>query len=174
METTFLRKSSAAAERLAYMFMDSPVGRLLLVGDERGLWLLSFADKHGDPQLSEAWQRSESPFQEAVRQLDAYFGRELRSFTIAVHLVGTEFQLAVWNALRSIPYGRTTTYGELARSLGKPAAVRAVGGANHANPVAIVIPCHRVIGSTGKLVGYGGGLDTKEKLLALERGDLFL
>jgi len=168
METTVVHTS------LAYTFMDSPVGRLLLAGDESGLWMLSFAREPGVPRLGDAWHASTSLFQESIRQLEAYFGRELRSFTVPLHLVGTEFQLSVWNALRSIPYGRTTTYGELARSLGKPEAIRAVGGANHANPVAIIVPCHRVIGSTGKLVGYGGGLETKQKLLALERGDLFL
>jgi methylated-DNA-[protein]-cysteine S-methyltransferase len=88
--------------------------------------------------------------------------------------VGTEFQLSVWNALPSIPYGSTTSYGELARRIGKPDAVRAVGAANGANPLSIILPCHRVIGGDGKLVGYGGGLPNKRMLLALERGDMFL
>lgn len=160
-------------ERLAYAFMNSPVGPLLLVGDERGLWRLSYTSGRGQVQLGQAWQASEAPFREAMRQLTAYFARELRTFELPLHLVGTEFQRAVWDALTSIPYGATMSYGELARRIGRPAAVRAVGGANHANPVAIVVPCHRVIGSNGKLVGYGGGLDIKDRLLALERGDLF-
>ena len=165
--------AQAVEQCLAYTVMGSPVGRLLLAGDERGLWLLSFLNGSDHRTPPEAWQRSHSAFREAVRQLDAYFHRELQSFDLPLHPVGTGFQLIVWNALLSIPYGSTISYGELARRIGEPAAVRAVGGANHANPIAIVIPCHRVIGSTGKLVGYGGGLATKDKLLALERGDLF-
>ncbi len=163
----------AVEESLAYTVMESPVGQLLLAGDERGLWLLSFVNGSDHREPPSVWRESRSAFREPIRQLDAYFHRELRSFDVPLHPVGTDFQLAVWNALMSIPYGSTISYGELARRIGEPAAVRAVGGANHANPIAIVIPCHRVIGSTGKLVGYGGGLATKSKLLALERGDLF-
>ncbi len=163
----------AVDQRLGYTFMDSPVGRLLLAGDEQGLWILAFANERRQLRLGETWRRAESPFREAVRQLTAYFSRDLRCFDLPLHLAGTGFQLRVWNVLRSIPYGSTTSYGEVARRIDRPAAVRAVGGANHANPVAIVVPCHRVIGSTGKLVGYGGGLDIKEKLLAFERGELF-
>jgi methylated-DNA-[protein]-cysteine S-methyltransferase len=163
--------TGARAQRLAYTFADSPVGRLLLAGDERGLWLLSFAGRGG--RVPDRWEASDGPFREAKRQLEAYFNRELRRFTVPVHLVGTEFQRAVWNALPTIPYGSTWSYGELARRIGRPAAVRAVGGANHANPVAIIIPCHRVIGSDGGLTGYGGGLPAKDRLLSLERGDLF-
>lgn len=166
-------RTDADSERLAYTFIDSPVGPLLLVGDERGLWRLSYTRERGPVHLGQAWQASQAAFREAVRQLNAYFGRELRTFELSLHLVGTEFQRIVWDALCLIPYGSTISYGEVARRIGRPAAVRAVGGANHANPVAIVVPCHRVIGSNGKLVGYGGGLDIKERLLALERGDLF-
>ena len=170
MQTQFTRESST--ENLAYTLVDSPVGRLLLAGDERGLWLLSFVGKSVEVQPSVMWKTSESPFQEVKRQLAAYFARELRRFEVPLHLVGTEFQLAVWNALTLIPYGTTLSYGQLAHAIGKPAAVRAVGGANHANPVAIIVPCHRVIGSNGKLVGYGGGLEVKDRLLALERAEL--
>ncbi len=173
METTSMPAQSAAAEPLSYTFMESPVGRLLLAGNEKGLWLLSYAHKDDASQLGKTWQPSDKPFREAMRQLNAYFCREIRNFDLPLHLVGTAFQLAVWNALPLIPYGSTVSYGELARRIGRPAAVRAVGGANHANPIAIVIPCHRVIGSSGKLVGYGGGLEIKDRLLALERGDLF-
>jgi methylated-DNA-[protein]-cysteine S-methyltransferase len=173
METTAKRKTGAYAERLAYTFIDSPVGRLLLAGDERGLWQLSFVRKDSPIHVGDAWLASENAFQDARQQLGAYFAGELRRFEVRAHLVGTEFQLAVWNALLSIPYGSTWSYGDLARAVAKPAAVRAVGGANHANPVSIVVPCHRVIGSNGKLVGYGGGLDVKARLLALERGDFF-
>lgn len=189
METMSTMKTGVYAQRLLYTFMDSPVGRLMLAGDERGLWMLSFAredrsdlpveDRRIRPvedrqiRTGDAWRASETPFRDVRRQLDAYFAGELRQFEVPLHLVGTEFQRAVWNALLSIPYGSTRSYGDVARAIGKPAAVRAVGGANHANPVAIVVPCHRVIGSSGKLVGYGGGLDTKNRLLALERGDFF-
>jgi methylated-DNA-[protein]-cysteine S-methyltransferase len=170
MQTQLTRESST--ETLAYTLVDSPVGPLLLAGDERGLWLLSFVGKSAEVQPSVAWKTSESPFQEVKRQLTAYFARELRRFEVPLHLVGTEFQLAVWNALTLIPYGTTLSYSQLAHAIGKPAAVRAVGGANHANPVAIIVPCHRVIGSNGKLVGYGGGLEVKDRLLALERAEL--
>ncbi len=173
METTLARTSSVVAQPLAYTFLDSPVGRLMLAGDERGLWIVSFVREPGRPLLGDAWKQGDSPFLEAIRQLRAYFARELRRFDLALHLVGTEFQISVWQALTEIPYGSTMSYGELARRIGRPSAVRAVGGANHANPAAIVVPCHRVIGANGTLVGYGGGLDIKEKLLALERGDLF-
>ena len=163
----------AASQPLAYAYWESPVGRLLFAGDERGLWLLAFARSGSEHRLGHAWRESREPFQEMTRQLDAYFHRELRQFDLPLHLEGTEFQLAVWNALRLIPYGSTASYGELARGIGRPGAVRAVGAANALNPIAIVIPCHRVIGSNGKLVGYGGGLAIKDRLLALERRELF-
>ena len=169
-----VRKATRAfTQRLAYTFVDSPVGRLMLAGDESGLWLLSFAGEDRLVPLSDQWEASDDPFPEAKRQLEAYFNGDLRRFSVPVHLVGTEFQRAVWDALQTIPYGSTWSYAELARRVGRPAAVRAVGGANHANPIAIIIPCHRVIGSDGKLTGYGGGLPTKGRLLALERGDVF-
>ncbi|HVO37549.1 MAG TPA: methylated-DNA--[protein]-cysteine S-methyltransferase [Spirochaetia bacterium] len=164
----------ASEEKLAYTYVESPVGRLLLAGDDRGLWILGFADGRDPVRPADAWREARGPLAEAARQLDVYFRRELRAFDLALHPVGSEFQLSVWNALPTIPYGETLSYGELARRVGRPAAVRAVGAANGANPIAIVLPCHRVIGSDGKLVGYGGGLPNKVKLLALERGDLFV
>jgi methylated-DNA-[protein]-cysteine S-methyltransferase len=109
---------------------------------------------------------------EARRQLDAYFRRELRVFTLPLRPRGTEFQRLVWNALASIRYGATVSYRELAERIGRPTAIRAVGAANGANPIPIIVPCHRVIGSGGALTGYGGGLPAKAALLALERGDL--
>ena len=163
----------AASEQLLYTTMKSPVGSLLLAADERGLRFLSFVRDDRPARIESSWRESDDAFMETKRQLDAYFRRELRAFTIPLHLVGTEFQRSVWNALLQIPYGSTTSYGELAFKIGRPSAVRAVGGANHANPIAIIVPCHRVIGSTGKLVGYGGGLYVKDRLLALERGELF-
>ena len=112
---------------------------------------------------------------EAARQLRAYFAGELREFRLPLDLRGTEFQLRVWRQLLTIPYGETRSYGEIACAIGAPRAVRAVGAANGANPIAIVVPCHRVIGSGGKLVGYGGGLPLKKRLLDLERAaPLFL
>ena len=104
----------------------------------------------------------------ALDQLEAYFAGRLREFDLPLRLNGTEFQRRVWRALLEIPYGETRSYGEQARAIGRPAAVRAVGTANGRNPIAIVVPCHRVIGSSGKLVGYGGGLPLKQMLLALE------
>ena len=110
---------------------------------------------------------------EAVRQLHAYFAGDLREFDLPLDMRGTEFQLSVWRQLVSIPYGQTTSYAYIARAIGREKAVRAVGAANGANPVAIVVPCHRVIGSSGRLVGYGGGLPLKQRLLQLEQGGLF-
>ena len=119
-------------------------------------------------------RRSRSVLQEPIRQLRAYFAGDLESFDLPLVPAGTTFQLDVWNRLCEIPYGETISYGELARRLGNPNASRAVGLANGSNPIPIVIPCHRVIGSNGKLTGYGGGLPIKEKLLALERRQLRL
>jgi methylated-DNA-[protein]-cysteine S-methyltransferase len=120
------------------------------------------------------WHDDAEPLRETARQLRAYFAGELEAFDLALAPQGTLFQLAVWNRLCEIPYGETISYGELARRMGKPNASRAVGLANGANPIPIVIPCHRVIGSNGKLTGYGGGLPIKEKLLGLERRQLRL
>ena len=111
---------------------------------------------------------------DAVRQLKAYFAGELENFDLSLSPQGTPFQQKVWSELQKIPYGKTISYGELARRIGNPKASRAVGLANGSNPISIVIPCHRVIGANGKLTGYGGGLPIKEKLLALERRQLRL
>ena len=114
--------------------------------------------------------RDDRALRSVVRELTAYFAGELREFSLPLAPVGTPFQLDVWNALRAIPYGETRSYGELAERIGRPKAVRAVGAANGANPLPIVVPCHRVIGSNGTLTGFGGGLPLKQALLALERG----
>jgi methylated-DNA-[protein]-cysteine S-methyltransferase len=151
-----------------YSYMDSPVGRLLLAGDGSGLRLISFPGGRTKREALPAWREDAGPFAEAVRQLNAYFAGELTDFDLALAPLGTPFQLSVWRALQRIPYGETRSYGELARAIGRPKASRAVGAANGSNPLPIVIPCHRVIGSTGKLTGFGGGLDTKAALLALE------
>jgi methylated-DNA-[protein]-cysteine S-methyltransferase len=147
----------------------SPLGPLLLTGTGdvlTSIWLPSGRDPV-DPEPE--WLESAAPFKEAVRQLGAYFAGRLRQFDLPLAPEGTDFQRRVWRALLDIPYGETTSYGVLARRIGRPAAFRAVGAANGQNPLSIVIPCHRVIGSDGRLVGYGGGLPAKSALLALEQ-----
>lgn len=159
---------------MSYTEVDSPVGPLLLAADDVGLRQIAFVhgrrDVHPDPQ----WRRDPVPFKDAVRQLRAYFAGALEQFSLPLAPEGTPFQLEVWRCLCEIPYGETRSYGEIARRIGHPQASRAVGLANGTNPLPIVIPCHRVVGSTGKLTGYGGGLLVKEKLLAIERGQLRL
>ncbi|MBI1897829.1 MAG: methylated-DNA--[protein]-cysteine S-methyltransferase [Acidobacteria bacterium] len=152
-----------------YTHLESPLGRLLLAGDELGLRLIGFtAGRHASEPV-EAWREDAAQFAEAARQLAAYFGGELREFQLPLAPEGTAFQLRVWRELQRIPYGETISYGELARRMGNSKASRAVGLANGANPLPIVIPCHRVIGGDGTLTGYGGGLEIKRKLLELER-----
>ncbi len=152
-----------------YCHVPSPVGDLLLAGDDKGLRFLSFPTGKSPMRPHASWQRDSGPFKQAIEQLDAYFAGELTRFDLKLAPQGKPFQLAVWRALLNIPYGKTKSYGEIAREVGDPGASRPVGTANGANPIAIVIPCHRVIGSTGKLIGFGGGVETKIKLLALER-----
>jgi len=140
----------------------------LLAGKNDALQLISFpAGKRARTPEAE-WICDQSKFGQAKSELGRYFAGQLKAFSFAVDPAGTEFQLAVWAALRRIPYGRTTTYGDLARAIGRPKAVRAVGAANGANPLPIVIPCHRVIGADGTLTGFGGGIDSKRDLLKLE------
>ena len=157
-----------------YTRMESPVGPLLLAADESGLRSIEFVNGRKPVQADPHWQEDAEPLRETTRQLRAYFAGELETFDLKLAPEGTPFQLAVWNRLCEIPYGETISYGELARRIGNPNASRAVGLANGSNPIPIVIPCHRVIGSNGKLTGYGGGLPIKEKLLALERRQLRL
>ncbi len=152
-----------------FTFVASPVGRLMLAGSGDALRVLAFSSGSKARGPAEDWVEDEVPFREAARQLRAYFEGELREFDLPLAPGGTAFQRRVWSELRRIPHGETISYGELARRIGQPNASRAVGLANGANPIAIVIPCHRVIGSTGKLTGFGGGLDVKARLLALER-----
>jgi methylated-DNA-[protein]-cysteine S-methyltransferase len=148
--------------------MQSPVGRLLLVGTDGGLTCIGFPEGKGARQPDPAWNADASRFREATRQLEAYFAGDLHQFDLPLLPEGTPFQCAVWTALRDIPYATTVSYAEIARRIGKPQALRAVGAANGKNPLPIVIPCHRVIGSDGRLTGYGGGLHIKEALLELE------
>jgi methylated-DNA-[protein]-cysteine S-methyltransferase len=153
------------ASAIGYAVIESPVGPLLFSGDERGLRGISFAPHAPRP----GWRPDRRPVAEAIRQIEAYFAAELRDFDLPLAPQGTDFQLTVWKELRRIPYGATISYGELALRIEKPKASRAVGAANGANPIPIVIPCHRVIGTNGTLTGYGGGLPIKTKLLDLER-----
>jgi methylated-DNA-[protein]-cysteine S-methyltransferase len=157
-----------------YTRLDSPVGPLLLVADDRGLRRIDFWHGRNPGRPDPQWHDDADPLRETTRQLRAYFAGELEAFDLTLAPAGTPFQLAVWNRLCEIPFGETISYGELARRIGNPNASRAVGLANGSNPIPIVIPCHRVIGSNGKLTGYGGGLPIKEKLLALERRQLRL
>ncbi len=151
-----------------YTMTKSPVGDLLLAGGDR-LERLHFSSGSKRKPAEPDWCEDRTPFRDAMEQLDAYFAGELREFQLDLRPRGTPFQLSVWSALREIPYGQTVSYGELARRLGNPNASRAVGLANGSNPIAIVVPCHRVIGANGKLTGFGGGLPVKQHLLALER-----
>ncbi len=159
---------------MEYTFLDSPVGRLLLAGDADGLRVLSFAGSDRAVTARPNWQLDAGSLGLARAELDAYFRGVLRKFTVPLLPEGTGFQRRVWTELCQIPYGETISYGQLATRLGNGKAVRAVGLANGANPIAIIIPCHRVIGSTGTLVGYGGGLAIKQALLDLERGQRVL
>jgi methylated-DNA-[protein]-cysteine S-methyltransferase len=156
---------------IAFTKIESPVGELLLTADAAGtLTGLYFP---GDTRASTpraGWEPDERPFAEVRRQLDAYFAGKLERFDLPLSPRGTPFQMQVWSALREIPYGTTASYGDIARAVGQPDAARAVGGANNRNPIAIIVPCHRVIGASGSLTGYGGGLPRKRWLLALEAG----
>jgi len=159
---------------VCYTQIASPLGLLLIAGDDAGLRHIIFTSE-AQPQRSDpAWREDAAPLTETIRQLQAYFAGELENFNLPLAPEGTQFQMEVWRRLCDIPYGQTISYGELARRVGNPKASRAVGLANGSNPIPIVIPCHRVIGSNGKLMGYGGGLPIKEKLLALERHQLRL
>ena len=151
-----------------YCHLDTPIGRLLLAGDEDGLSLIGFPEGPGRQEPARDWIYSEKPFEAARRQLAEYFDGKRRTFDLELKPAGTEFQCSVLEELRKIPYGTTCSYREIAERIGRPKAVRAVGAANGRNPLPIVIPCHRVIGSGGDLTGFGGGLATKEALLRLE------
>ena len=155
---------------MIHRYLESPVGRLLLAGDGQTLRRINLQDGARPVEVDPEWTLEPEAFAEAARQLTAYFAGRLFAFDLDLRPGGTEFQLAVLEELRGIPYGETTTYGEIARRIGRPGASRAVGAANGRNPLPIVIPCHRVIGAGGRLTGYGGGLSVKRWLLELERG----
>jgi methylated-DNA-[protein]-cysteine S-methyltransferase len=154
----------------SYTLLESPVGELLASADAAGRVTGLHFDGHRTPTPNPGWVRDERALAPLRRQLEEYFAGERREFELELAPTGTPFQLSVWSALRAIPYGETASYGEIAAAVGQPAAARAVGGANNRNPIAIVVPCHRVIGASGSLTGYGGGLPRKQQLLALESG----
>ena len=150
---------------------DSPVGPLLLAGDSDALHVLSFGVGSRPREIDAHWMPDTKGVLNSVRkELDAYFAGRLKTFSTGLAFHGTAFQNAVWKQLTRIPYGETISYLELAKRIDNPKAVRAVGLANGANPIAIIVPCHRVIGSNGSLTGFGGGLPTKRALLELEKG----
>ena len=153
-----------------YTILPSPIGPLLLAGAEERLRCIGFPTGKGAVTPRADWHQDDAAFAEARRQLSAYFAGTLTRFDLDLDPRGTPFQLAVWKELARIPPGETISYGELARRIGRPSASRAVGAANGANPLPIVIPCHRVIGAGGALTGFGGGLPTKTWLLAHETG----
>lgn len=157
---------------LSYTTMKSPIGPLLLAGDDDGLRLVYFSTGRKPKSPERDWTENKAPFKEVIRQIDAYFDGKLKQFDLPLAMKGTRFQLLVWKNLQQIPYGETVSYGEIARRIGSPDAARAVGLANGSNPIPIIVPCHRVIGSNGDLTGFGGGLPVKKKLLALESGQL--
>jgi len=167
---------------LSYTRLESPVGPLLLVGDDRGLHEIWFVKGRSKKDPDAAWTPIERPHKDgpcpalfaAKEQLREYFARKREAFDLPLVLNGTPFQLSVWRELQAIPYGKTVSYLELAKKIGNPKAVRAVGMANGSNPIPIIVPCHRVIGSDGSLTGFGGGLPTKQRLLALESRQLRL
>lgn len=154
---------------MIHRHIHSPVGRLLLAAQDDRLCVIEFERNRYPAKRGEHWRQGDSALlREAQQQIDAYFAGRLRSFELPLAPAGTDFQREVWSMLARIPYGETWSYGELARHLGKPGAVRAVGAANGRNPLPIVLPCHRVIGADGSLTGFGGGLPIKQFLLQLE------
>ncbi|MFC8759747.1 methylated-DNA--[protein]-cysteine S-methyltransferase [Streptomyces sp. NPDC057193] len=158
------------APTVRYTVVDSPYEPLTLVAVDGVLSRVHMTGQRHRPAEETFGTPDPRPFDAAIRQLDAYFAGELTEFDLPLHLIGTPFQVRVWERLLLIPYGETRTYGELAEELGNAGASRAVGLANGKNPVSIIVPCHRVVGAGGGLTGYGGGLDRKQRLLAFESG----
>ena len=150
-----------------YRYHDSPTGRLLLAGDEGGLSML-YMDLEVRHYPQPDWREGSPLLDDVARQLDEYFAGKRQRFDVKLNTGGTEFQRQVWQALLTIPFGETRSYSQIARQIGNPTAVRAVGAANGRNPISIVAPCHRVIGASGSLTGFAGGLEAKQFLLALE------
>lgn len=165
-ETSYSGFESVA---VIYSYIDSPLGRLVLRGDGRFVTGLFMPDHQGWHGIDSSWSRSDAEFAAAREQLAEYFAGGRQEFDIPLKLVGTPFQMRVWQELSRIPFGTTITYAELARRIGRPSAARAVGHANGRNPISIFVPCHRVVGAAGKLTGYAGGIERKQRLLDLER-----
>ncbi|PZS25530.1 MAG: cysteine methyltransferase [Pseudonocardiales bacterium] len=155
---------------MRYTYIDSPIGPLLAVRDEVGLAGLYLPNARHPVSVAPEWERDDDAFDDVRAQLDEYFAGRRRDFDLPLHMIGTAFQQRVWTALLDIPYGETTSYGKTAAAIGAPTASRAVGLANGQNPIPIIVPCHRVVGANGSLTGYGGGLEAKRWLLALESG----
>ncbi|BDD08716.1 methylated-DNA--protein-cysteine methyltransferase [Fulvitalea axinellae] len=153
---------------MIYDIVDTAFGEFMLAGKDGRLSVLSFVDGPKFQPAPKEWIRGEGAFEEAVSQLEAYFAGDLKEFDLSLAPEGTDFQCKVWRELEKIPFGETRTYEEISRALGNPKAVRAVGAANGANPIGIIVPCHRVVGKDGSLTGYAGGLSLKRKLLELE------
>ena len=162
-----------------YTIIDSPIGELLLGAASPGaplrrLWFFSDDVNRRAGKIDPCWRREDGGFDDVRRQLAEYFAGARRAFDLELELIGTDWELRVWGALREIPYGETRSYGEIGASVCTVRAARAVGLANGRNPVAVIVPCHRVIGSDGRLTGFGGGLPRKRALLDLEAGRLAL
>jgi methylated-DNA-[protein]-cysteine S-methyltransferase len=151
-----------------YTTVSSPIGELMLCGDDESLTALHLPGHWAKPAAG--WRRDDARFADVARQLEEYFAGERTTFDVRLRMQGGPFEREVWEELLRIPYGETTSYGDIAQRVGKPHASRAVGAANGRNPIAIIVPCHRVIGSDGSLTGYGGGLERKRALLDLEAG----
>ena len=165
-QTSSRRSATLLVMTDVWHWIESPLGKLLLVGDGESLARLAMSPRPND--VPEGGRHDAAAFGAVEEQLRSYFAGELTEFDVPLAPRGSEFQLRVWNALLEIPYGETASYGEIAAAVGRPDAVRAVGATNGRNPIAVIIPCHRVIGADGTLVGYGGGLDRKRLLLELE------
>jgi methylated-DNA-[protein]-cysteine S-methyltransferase len=159
---------------MLYTTLDSPIGALLAAGDGTAVHGLYMQEGRTAIEVGAGWKRASEPFAALRAQLDEYFAGRRTSFDVTLTLSGTAFQRRVWSELQAIPYGESISYGELARRIGIPSASRAVGTANGLNPIAVIVPCHRVIGADGSLTGYGGGLERKRFLLDLEAGALQL
>ena len=149
-----------------YQYLDTPIGRLRLLSDGRQLTAIEFEGQYAD--LGEASEQTDRALAPALRQLEEYFQGRRKDFDLPLAVAGTQFQQSVWRALIAIPYGEVRSYGDIAKAIKRPRAVRAVGAANGRNPLPIVVPCHRVIGSNGALTGFAGGLQAKRTLLRLE------
>jgi methylated-DNA-[protein]-cysteine S-methyltransferase len=168
-------RSAEAGVAFAHSPCETPVGTLTLVADDAALIAVLWPqdDPARVPLPATAAADAHPVLIEAARQIDAYFARALTRFTVPLRFIGTDFQRAVWQALLTIPYGETRSYGAIARQIGRPAAIRAVGAANGRNPISILAPCHRVVGTGGALTGFAGGLAVKRRLLELESPTLF-